>query len=144
MKRVTESHQFTFRFRATLLGPLARKLNGRFIRLRPRIAEKHLVRKRILHQPLGQLHMRLRMIKIADMRQLPCLRLHRRRPLRIRMTQGIHRNPRHKIQIFLAIRVIQIDPFPLRKHHFRPIVRVQHIILLALNNFLFVHRFSSK
>jgi hypothetical protein len=82
--------------------PLARKLDGRLVCLGARVAEKHAVRKRRLHQRFRQRRARLRQVQVAHVAQLARLLRHGSLPARVAVAECVHSDASRKVQVCLV------------------------------------------
>ena len=130
-------------FKTPLLVPkFARQFVKPLIRLRAAVAEKNLARRKVPRELLRQSPLRLVIIKIRDVNQLPRLLEQRLRDLRVAVPERTHRDPAAEIEIPLAVHIPHVTPRAARKREFEAPVAGHDILVeklpdaleLVLNN----------
>mmetsp|Transcript_44748 Transcript_44748/g.114412 ORF Transcript_44748/g.114412 Transcript_44748/m.114412 type:complete len:209 (+) Transcript_44748:1264-1890(+) len=114
------------------LRPLAGKFHGALIGLSTGVAVEDTVREATLHQALGQRSLRLGVEQVAGMHQLGGLLLDSLHPVRVAMSDGIHRNAGSEVQELAAVGGEQLHALAVGEHQVvRAPVRLQHVLVLV-------------
>lgn len=117
VKRFQKGDNFEPARSEMVLAVFSSKLDGCLVGLGPAVAEENSVGKRIFCQQPGQLDLRLDMIKVGDMQQLPSLFADGLHDLRVTMAQVADADPGHKVKVLFPLYVPNLASLPFDQDH---------------------------
>src|ERR1039457_2533488 len=111
MIRALQRNQLRLGAAASFVSGEARQLDRAFHRLGAAVREKDAIETRKLAQTLGELSLILVVIEIRNMNDPGRLLANGFHDPRMRMSQRIHTQPGHKVEILLAFEVVEENTF---------------------------------
>ena len=125
---------------ANVAAPSPRELDRGFVGLGARVAEENFPVAEMIREPLGQSRHRLGVEDVGDVRELFGLLLDRAHDARISMAEAGHGEPAEKIQVAVAVGVIEIGACAAHERERQASVDIDHVLMGEFDDFGVVHR----
>ena len=116
--------------RAPQARVLPSQLDGRLVRLRPRVAEEGSVEARAVDEATGELALLGYVIQVGHVMDLPHLRVHCLYQPLVRMAQTARRDASRKVEVLLTGGVPQVAALTVRDDEREAAVRFHHHLVL--------------
>ena len=117
---------------------LAGRLHGAFVGLGTGVGKEHLVKAGALAQGLAGVGV----VQVGGMLQLARLLAHGGHPVRVAVAQAVHADAAGEIQIFLAVKIGDMQPAALLQGDLVAAIGVGHMGIVPFNDLLIGHGVS--
>ena len=125
---------------ANAAAPSPRELDRGLVGFGARVAQENFSVAEVIREPLDQSRRRLGVKDVGDVRELFRLLLDRAHDARISVTEAGHGQPAEKIQVAVAVGVVQIGAMPARERQRQTAVNIDHVPMREFDYFGVVHR----